>query len=129
MNTKQELVLLYNLENTKKGEQLFTLLSNMGIRMKYVNKSMYEEPIGALCEVSGIRITGRPYQGQGFSEEMLVMKGLNSERLNEFLAVLRVGLSENVALKAVLTEHNQRWSSLMLFQEIKLEHEAMNKKK
>lgn len=127
MKLNADMVLLYNLEDTKKGEQIKNILLEMDIRSKFVTSPMYQEPIGALMEVNGMRLSGQRYFGLGFSEEMMVMKIADGTKLNLLLVALRERLKENVALKAVLTEHNRSWNSVMLLEEIREEHESMKK--
>lgn len=127
MKKTQELVLLYNFQNTEKARKLKAVLIQMGIRIKNVEKEAYLEPIGSLCGIEGIEKTDKQYEGEGFPEEMLVMKGMSGGRVDTLLTLLRKNKVEKIQLKAILTETNQQWNSLELYEELKKEHEAMSK--
>ena len=62
----------------------------------------------------------------GFSEEMLVMDPAGETMLDKALFLMRKEKVQ-IGLKAVLTETNQEWNSLELYEEIKKEHEYMQK--
>lgn len=58
-------------------------------------------------------------------EEMLVMHGFTSRRIDELLMRLRKAGVPKVELKAIVTETNAGWSFYHLYEEIKEEHERM----
>lgn len=60
-------------------------------------------------------------------EEMLVMHGFTSRRIDELLAAFRKAGVSKVELKAVVTETNVGWTFYHLYEEIKKEHERMMK--
>lgn len=55
-------------------------------------------------------------------DEMLVMAGLTSARVDAVLMALRKGKTGPVPYKAVLTEANRRWDAFRLLAELKEEH-------
>lgn len=57
--------------------------------------------------------------------EVLVMHNFTSRRIDELLLNLRKAGVPRIALKAVVTEDNSRWTFYHLYEEIKKEHEAM----
>ena len=59
-------------------------------------------------------------------EEMLVMSNFSNSRLNELLAQMRKAGAPRIALKAMVTPTNCRWSFYDLYKEIREEHEALN---
>lgn len=59
------------------------------------------------------------------SEEMLVMHGFTSRRIDELLAGFRKAGVPKVELKAIVTETNAGWTFYHLYEEIKEEHERM----
>lgn len=124
----QELVLLYNFQNTQRGRRIKTILIQMGIRIKNVDPKDYLEPIGYLCGVKGAASSGSPYEGEGFREEMLVMKGMSGARIDAFLNAMRRSKIEKVHLKAVLTDTNQNWNSIELHRELQQEHDSVEGK-
>ena len=88
MKKTQELVLLYNFQNTEKGRKLKAVLIQMGIRIKNVDKAAFLEPVGSLCGIEGIEKSEKQYEGEGFPEEMLVMKGMSGSRIDDLLTLL-----------------------------------------
>ena len=118
-----EVVLLYNLEGEKARKLKLIFIQN-GLRIRQVAKEEYSQSIGALAGIKGIPTEAAPCEGEGFEDEMLVMKGIYGKRLDLLLAQMRKGKAQ-VALKAVITEQNLGWSSVQLYEEINKEHEQM----
>lgn len=58
-------------------------------------------------------------------EEILVMKNFTGHRIDALLLNLRKAGVPKIALKAVITEQNSRWTFYQLYEEIKKEHLAM----
>ena len=56
---------------------------------------------------------------------LLVMAGLSDAQSDRLLAALRLCLQPNIALKAVLTPANRRWTAAYLYQELCMEHAAL----
>lgn len=119
-------VLLYNLEKTEKGRKVKFILIRMGIHIRNITKEEYLQPIGALAGMSNIEMNKDVYEGDGFHEEMLVMKGFTESLLNQLLTSLRKEKVEKIDLKAVITPTNQTWNTLQLYEELKKEHAQMN---
>lgn len=119
-------VLLYNLEKTEKGKKVKFILIRMGIHIKNIAKEEYLKPIGTLAGIPDTEMISDLYVGDGFNEEMLVMKGFTEQQLNQFLTSLRKEKVEKIDLKAVITSTNQTWNSLQLYEELKKEHAQMN---
>jgi hypothetical protein len=117
-------VYFYNL-NSAKGRQIKMLCLKMGLKIRVVDKMQFAEPVGAVAGVRGFELTGEPYEGEGFEDEMLLMKDFTNAALDQFLNGFRRMKIEKVALKAVLTEENCKWNSLQLHEELVKEHEAM----
>ena len=116
---------MYNL-NTEKGRKIKMICIRMKIKIKEILPEQYLEPVGYLAGIEGIEPTGRIFEGTGFDEEMLLMKGFDQGTLDRFLREFSRNRIERVDLKAVLTPGNVRWSSLELYEEIKKEHEALH---
>ena len=60
---------------------------------------------------------------------MMVMCGFTGELLDILLFQMRKQGVGKIPLKAVLTDFNQHWNSLMLYEELKKEHEAMTERR
>lgn len=121
-------VLLYNLAGTQRGRKLKFILVQLGARIKNVEKEEYLKPIGELLKT--VPVSEPPvYEGEGFSEEMLVMDGFTERQIDELSMRMRKCKLERIDLKAVVTETNQNWNSIELYKEIKKEHEQMHQTK
>ena len=124
MKVTNEVVLLYNINPEKLNKIRFVLL-RMGVRNKIITKDMYLQTIGSLAGIKGFEKNQEDYTGEGFTDEMLVMRGFTSKRIDELLRLFRNNNIEKIPLKAILTEHNIQWNSIELYKELKEEHEAM----
>ena len=124
---RKETVLVYNMEGGNKGRMVKLICMQMGIRIKTVDKSQYMKPIGELAGLKEITGQGQDesYEGEGFTDEMLIMCGLTGSRIDQLLDSFRRQKMERIALKAVLTEHNKTWNSIQLHDELCREHEYM----
>lgn len=121
-------VLLYNMAGTKRGRELKFILVQLGAKIKNVEKEEYLKPIGELLKITPATETVN-YEGEGFSEEMLVMDGFTGKQIDELSMRMRKNKMERIDLKAVVTETNQSWNSIELYEEIKKEHEQMHQTK
>ncbi|MBB5263810.1 alcohol dehydrogenase [Catenibacillus scindens] len=120
-----ETVLLYNFNDPQKLRNMKMVFLKMGIRMRTVTPDMYMEPVGALARLKGYELSHIPYEGSGFDDEMMVMNGFSSARLDELLRQLRRNKVPKIPLKAVVTAHNAAWTSLELHSELTKEHQMM----
>ena len=122
-----ESVLLYNFSDGDRLRKLKMVFLRMGIRIRMISPDLYLQPVGALAHIKGIEPVADVYDGEGFSEEMMIMHGFTDRRLDELLRTLRKNNIARIDLKAVVTPQNMLWNSLELYQEIRKEHEAMAK--
>lgn len=112
-----ERVLLYNIQSEEKLQKLRLIALRLGFEPVVVKREDYGHPVGFLLGAEGF---APAETAEDFAEEMLVMETLSSPFLE---ALRREGVP--VALKAVITEQNSRWSSAALCRELRREHEAM----
>lgn len=110
-------VLLYNIQNEEKLEKLRMIALRLGLAPVAVPREDYAHPLGYLL---GREDFAPSETAEDFAEEMLVMEMLSSPLLD---ALRREGVP--VALKAVVTEQNLKWSPAALCRELRREHEAM----
>lgn len=122
----KETVLVYNFTEKERVEKLRRALLPMKVKVRNVKKEEFLMPVGYLAGVREIGEKGEVYRGEGFQDEMLVMAGFTSARVDEFLAMMRKQGVGKVSYKAILTPTNQYWNSLELYEEIKKEHEKMS---
>lgn len=120
--------LLYNLNHTERGNKVKFLFVKMGVRIKNVSKEEYLQKIGALVGMEGMERSEPSYEGEGFSEEMIVLYNFSDRQINDMLRLFRDKDMPKIGLKAAVTETNSKWNSLELYEEIKKEHEQMSKK-
>lgn len=118
-------VYFYNF-NSERGRQIRMLCLTLGLKIRVVDRAQYKETIGAIAGVPGYSLSGEIYEGEGFEDEMLILKGFTGGMLDSFLHGFRKMKIQPVALKAVLTEANCGWNSLELHDELVKEHESMH---
>ena len=130
-----EMVLYYNPEASTKVMKLKGVLVRMGVRIRNVAPEQVLETVGALAGISGYERTVQEKASDAVQseqkdlpvipEEMLVMHGFTSRRIDELLFGLRKAGVPKVELKAIVTESNAGWTFYHLYEEIKEEHERM----
>lgn len=125
----RETVLLYNFKDAERARKLKMALMPLGFRIKAVMKEDYLKPLGFLAGVKDMEDNGAVYEGEEFEDEMMIMAGFTSARVDVLLSALRKKGVGRINYKAVLTETNKNWDSVSLFKEIKREHEYMTGKK
>lgn len=119
MNHKK--ILLFRV-GTEKQKKIKEIAGKKDIQVFLVPLKYYEEEIGALAGVMGMKIHGKQYAGPEFPAEMMIFSGLDSDQLDEFLKSYRDARIEPIGLKAVLTPSNVQWTPLQLQQELRKEH-------
>lgn len=130
MAVKKETVLYYQPENSDGARLLKSVLVRMGIRIKNIAPSQVQESVGFLAGLPGFEKREKPENDAAeeipvIPEEVLVLQGFGSRRLDELLRQLRRAKAAPGVLKAVLTESNCRWSFYELYQEIRAEREKL----
>lgn len=123
-----ETVLLYNMDN-EKGRKLKMLMVRMGMRIRVIDKVDYSKPVGLLAGLKDITLENPNAEVQDFNDEMMVMRGFTSHRIDMFLQSMRKEGITKIDYKAILTPSNARWNSWQLYQELKQEHEEMTQAK
>lgn len=126
MAVARETVLYYSPERADKTRILKSVLVRMGIRIKNIGPDRVGQKVGYLAGLDGFAEQSEEQGGMlpVIPEEMMVLHGFSSSRLDELLVQLRRAKA-SVALKAVLTESNCAWSFYQLYEEIRAEHEMM----
>ena len=113
-------VLMYNCSGPEfsKLKQIFAMLR---LRMRVVEPDRYQLPLEELA-----RGKGDPGKAESpLPESMLVFCGLGQTLLNQVLEVIRLAKLPPIPLKAVLTETNQSWNTMQLYEELLREREAI----
>lgn len=124
----REMVLYYNPDQSPYASKLKGVLVRMGIRIKNIAPEQTGELVGTLAGMPGYA-EGEEQRKQEsiplIPEEILVMKNFTGHRIDALLLNLRKAGVPKIALKAVITEQNSRWTFYQLYEEIKKEHLAM----
>ncbi len=119
--------LLYNFTG-KKAEMTKMVCMMMNIRFKSVGQEDYHQPLGALLGMEDVPLKEAKADNAPMAEEMLLLHGFNSDKLQKFLTALqRVGVGR-IDLKAMLTENNRTWSGLDLYEELCQERDYFKQK-
>lgn len=120
------IALLYNIKDAKRARKIKFIFVQMGVHIKNMKLEEYLQPIGAVAGMSHIASTDECYSGEGFEDEMLLMRGFSEGQINDMMLRFRKGNLPKIDLKAVITSTNQTWDSITLYQELKKEHKEMN---
>ena len=118
-------VLLYNFNHEGRRKKVKSVLFQYGVPSREVPPEEQHRTLGALLGLE----TSEPEdaaESVSFDEEMIVMHDLTPRQFHGFLdGIRRLGIA--VPLKAVVTGHNIGWTSRRLRDELRAEHEAMNR--
>jgi hypothetical protein len=106
----------------KKGENGRALLP-LKLRIKKINKSDYHQPLGALLGIAAEEPAIAAYQGPDLPHEMMLIAGCSDPQIHALLDALRNAGIPRIHHKAVLTENNQYWNALELYEELNQEYE------
>jgi hypothetical protein len=119
---KPPVLLSYNLQGERANQIRLTAM-RLTVRFRPVAPEEYGQPLAALCGMEPPAETPPP--AEAFTDEMLVLAHFSTDLLNRFLYAFRKDGVPPLALKAMLTETNMRWSSATLHAQLKEEHEAL----
>ena len=120
----QKKLLLFNISESK-ATLIKTVCDSLAIRVVKIYRPQYGETIGALAGLPAFPMTNVPYSGEDFTQEMMVICGLNSNELDVFLAAWRDAGIPPVWRKAALTPTNRQWTAARLYGELDREHRQM----
>ena len=115
-------VYLFNLQGEKR-RRVRLLLIRLGIPCLEIQPRDFNRTLGALSGREGYAELDEESL-EPFTDEMLVMDDLSPDRFHALVDGLRQ-MRAVIPLKAVVTEHNLRWSPARLHRELRAEHEAM----
>ena len=122
----KETILLFNLTNKQTRRKVELALFPLKLRLRYISKEQYCQPLGALAGINEIPLCEELYTGEELPDTMLVFSGLSESRLNQVLFSLRRSKAGTFPYKAILTPTNQFWTAPECFAEISREHEMMH---
>ncbi|MGN1458257.1 MAG: DUF3783 domain-containing protein [Acutalibacteraceae bacterium] len=122
----RETVLLYNFDSERLPKVKRALMP-LKFFLKTVSKEDFSQPIGVLAGIKGIEPVEEKYDGDGFDDEMIVMGGFTSAKIDALVRALNKNGIGKIALKAVITPTNVNWNSVELYKAVKADHDEMNK--
>jgi hypothetical protein len=118
-------ILFFNFKDKPRFDKIIRAILPLKIKIIKVNREDYLQPISYLIGKKDIDSTLEKYNGPELDNEMLLLADMTDSQINQLLGSLRkAGVAIN--LKAVLTENNQYWNTLQLYEELKKENEALN---
>ena len=121
----QASILLFH-TTPSKTKQIEFLCRTLRIRVIKVKSSSYGQTLGYLAGITGFSRIPTTYTGPEFPSEMMVFSGLDSDRLDIFLAEYKKASIPPIGLKAILTPHNVNWSAEKLYRELFQEHTSLH---
>jgi hypothetical protein len=127
-DVKKPQVLLYNFREDERLRKIKRYLLKTGVSLKVVQAAEFLESLGYLLEMPLYQKKQGFSMGKNFSEEMLVMDGFSSERMDQFFQFFKDEGLEPVALKAVVTKYNAGWDSIRLYEELAAERDVIRRR-
>ncbi len=125
----EEMVLLYNLEDSDHGKAICAIFMQLGVHVKHLEEEDFKKQIGYLVNEDG-------YLNQEVeadivipTEELLIMHGFHEEQTELVLSVFKNANIPFIPLKAITTPNNIEWSVYKLYTEIKKEYEDIVRKR
>lgn len=119
-------ILMFNITDKTRYDGVIKAALPLRVKIKKVDREEYLQPIGYLVGNKDIDPTLEKYEGPELGDEMLLFSDLAGNKLNQLLISLKKS-AVRINLKAVLTESNQKWNTIQLYEELTKEHEALNK--
>lgn len=123
--------IVYYAAGNEKKEKALKGIADM-LRVEYISVSAFEtsQTVGYLTDTDGfekipVTLAALPPQ---IPEDILLFCGLSEKKLNDALAVIR-NSGVSVALKAVVTPHNIRWTLADLYRELAEERKMMSRRR
>lgn len=120
------IILMFNITDKTRYDGVIKAALPLRVKIKKVDREEYLQPIGYLVGNKDIDPTLEKYEGPELGDEMLLFSDLAGNKLNQLLISLKKS-AVRINLKAVLTESNQKWNTIQLYEELTKEHEALNK--
>lgn len=119
----KETILLFGFDEKKKAEIKRALLP-LKMKIKVVEPEDYHQQVGYLAgnkEISPKENTDKS-KIEEFEQEMMVMAWVSSGQVDQVLQAMRRQGIGRISYKAVLTQQNQYWDCVTLYEELKKEH-------
>lgn len=125
----KETVLVFNVNDPSTKLNIELALFPFHVRLKKVLPADYNKTLGNLAGISDSTASGQQhYTGDELESSMMIFAGIPDKKLNLLLKSLR-DKKVQLPYKAILTPTNSSWTPLECFEELVLEHKAMNPEK
>ena len=115
----KETILLFNPPAKDQLLKLEMALFPLRVRLKRVQSSDYNQPLGVLAGIKDMAPAEGSYDGPELPSTMIVFCFLDDNRLNQALAAIRKSGAGPFPYKAILTPTNSEWTAPDCFAEIK----------
>ena len=114
-------LVLYHVEDAAKEKQLSALCRELHLTARRLTNADRDRAVAALC---GEKVNANVQKAPaGYKlPEVLIFSGFAGEMLDVFLAAYKKAGIAPIPLKAVHTEHNDKWSLYALCEELRREH-------
>ena len=122
----RETVLLFNIKDKKRAQELQMICMSLRIRVRLIKKEEYFQTVGVLAGMKEASETDRIYEGEELADEMMVFAGVTGSHLDQILFMMRKKGMKGIDYKAVLTDTNSQWTVPELFKELEKEHATMH---
>lgn len=126
MKSTNEMAFLYNFNDPERLRKVRNVLLCMKARSKVVTEEQFQQPVGMLAGMVDISFN-EPEDTSSFTDEMLVISGFYSKRINDLMVRLRKAGVGDIKYKAALTPTNMHWTGVQLYRELAKEREAIEK--
>ena len=117
-------LLLFNIQDPEKKTAIRLTSLRLGLSCREIPPEPQGETLEAL--LSGDVADPAQPEGEAFADELMLMHALAQEEFHELLDTLRRE-GQSVRLKAVVTEHNRKWTARRLHRELCAEEQAMQR--
>ena len=117
-------LLLFNIRDPEKKTAIRLTALRLGLSCREIPTERQGETLEAL--LSGDAADLPQPEREGFADELMLMHALAQEEFHELLDTLRRE-GQSIRLKAVVTEHNRKWTAHRLHRELCAEEQAMQR--
>ena len=117
-------LLLFNIQDPEKKTAIRLTAMRLGLLYREIPPERQGETLEAL--LAGEAADNALAERDAFTDELLLMHALSQAEFHELLDTLRRE-GQSVRLKAVVTDHNKKWTALRLHRELCAEEEAMQR--
>lgn len=122
---KESPLLIGYMINESNIEKLSKIANSLKITLKLVGRESAGEKIGFLAGFNGFTKCDKIAENI-IEDECLIMSGFSNKSMDNLLLEMK-SQNINIPLKCIVTQYNQSWTLNNLIEELKKEHEKMNK--